>query len=110
KLGSPQFLWKCAPVNPKPRPPSGRSTAQARTSSRPLASTMCWYGPRGDEERPSRVRSSGLAMTIGKTPFIDDRNRMLKYHSSFTANGGTPLVMGGRGRVLPPTPQGGLVK
>src|SRR5262245_1847147 len=25
KLSSVQFLWKCAPVKPKPRPPSGRS-------------------------------------------------------------------------------------
>ena len=41
KFSLPQFLWKCAPVKPKPRPPSGRSTAHARTSSRPLAATTC---------------------------------------------------------------------
>ena len=29
KLSSPQFQWKCPPVNPKPRPPSSRSAAHA---------------------------------------------------------------------------------
>jgi len=34
------ILVEMAPVNPNPRPPSGRSTAHASTSSRPLAATM----------------------------------------------------------------------
>src|SRR6266536_1258988 len=41
KFSWPQFLCVCPPVKPKPRPPSGRSTAQASTSARPLAATMC---------------------------------------------------------------------
>src|SRR5581483_10322666 len=38
KLSSSQFLWKCPPVKPTPRPPSGRSVAHIIVSVRPLAS------------------------------------------------------------------------
>src|SRR4051812_31637884 len=31
-----QFLWKCPPVKPKPRPPSGRSIAHITCSGSPL--------------------------------------------------------------------------
>ena len=88
-------------MKPKPRPPSGRSTAQARTSSRPLASTMCWYGPRGEGRRALAGLVVGLGdERSGVTPFISGRKRMLKYHSSRTANGLTPRVIGCSGRFL----------
>src|SRR5439155_26402960 len=77
KFSLPQFRWKCAPVKPKPRPPSGRSTAHASTSSRPLAATTCGYGPRGEDDLPCRVSSSGLPTRIEVTPFSSGRKRML---------------------------------
>ena len=60
KSGLPQFLWEWPPVKPKPRPPSGRSTAQARTSSRPLASTMCGRARAATSCTPLRVCVVGL--------------------------------------------------
>src|SRR5215469_6940238 len=38
RLSLSQFLWKCPPVKPTPRPPSGRSVAHIIASVRPLAS------------------------------------------------------------------------
>ena len=44
------------------------------------------------------------------TPFISGRNRMLKYHSSRTANGLTPRVIGCSGSSVNSAVQCGLVE
>src|SRR5688572_1379610 len=45
KFSLPQLTWRWPPVNPKPRPPSGRSLTHIMISSRPLPSTIWGYGP-----------------------------------------------------------------
>jgi hypothetical protein len=41
KLSLAQFAWKWSPVNPTPRPPSGRSTHHIMVSSSPFLAWMC---------------------------------------------------------------------
>ena len=58
---------------------------------------MWSYGPFGLTYGPLRTSSLGVATRIGVTRFCTAGSvdqRMLKYHSSWVANGPTPRVIG----------------
>ena len=88
KLSFPQFQWKWAPVTPKPRPPSGRSRAQAIVCGSPLA-TACRTAL-----LPLCVPSRRLSED-GRRQVGEDRRHVVR--AAQEPHVVVPLVVGGEG-------------
>ena len=101
KLSSPQLRWLCPPVKPNPRPPLGRSKAQATCCGSPAATLLRTAGLPLWAPSPRLMVSLGATSErIGVTPFISGAKRIWKYHSSFALKGLTPCVIGCLGSFL----------
>ena len=85
KSSCPQFEWKCPPTKTEPATTVRTFIAHISVSRRPLAATMCGYGPAGQTYGPARTASDGTAERIGRTcaspgtdvdvPLVDEPER-----------------------------------
>ena len=76
KLSLAQLQCEWQPVKPNPRPPSGRTRAQATCSALPFCDRTVGFPLCGPSGR-SRVLSGGTAVRMGVTPSMLSINRML---------------------------------